>query len=418
MGGNGIRRAPAEEVGAMIPRVERLSQVFAWLGHAYMHCLTGIFLTVVLVLETEWQRPYGELIGLWTAGAFLVGVLAPLAGWLGDRWSNAGMMAVFFIGSGGAIVAAALADGPAELWPALAALGAFAAIYHPVGMSWLVRTSANRGFALGVWGVFGSVGVASAGIVAGGLATMAGWRAAFWLPGAVSLATGLLLLAAMAAGRIDDGARDRVAAPEPARGDVIRAFVVLSLTVFLGGLIYNATQIALPKAFAERAGDLFGGGVMGAGALFTLIYLAASMLQIPAGWIADRYPLRFVYAGAFACQVPLAAIAAAMAGLPFVAATAAMVMANVTAIPAENCLMARYTPSRWRGSMFGAKFVLSLGVAPVAVQLVGLLHDATGDFATLFGVVAASAAAVAVAALLLPRERSAPAAAPLPQAAE
>ena len=32
-----------------------------------------------------------------------------------------------------------------QLAAALTLMGCFAAIYHPVGMSWLVRTAANRG---------------------------------------------------------------------------------------------------------------------------------------------------------------------------------------------------------------------------------------------------------------------------------
>jgi FSR family fosmidomycin resistance protein-like MFS transporter len=402
----GASEGPREGEGTMISakRSDRLSQLFAWIGHATMHCLTGLFLTAVLALEADWHRPYGDLIALWTVGAFLVGALAPFAGWLGDRWSNAKMMTVFFLGSGLATIAAACASTPAQLGAALTALGAFAAIYHPVGLSWLVRTATNKGVALGIWGVFGSTGVAIAGVVAGGLTTLSGWRAALLIPGVVALVIGVLLLACVVAGWVVDGTRDRAPTAEPARGDVIRAFVVLSITVFLGGLIYNATQIALPKAFAERA-EFLGGGVLGAGTLFTAIYLIASLLQIPAGWLSDRYPPRLFYLAAFVVQAPFMALAAAATGLPFVFAAAAMVMANVAAIPAENVLMVRYTPLRWRGSMFGAKFVLSLGVAPFAVQLVAILHERTGDFVALFTTLALCSAGIVVAAFLLPRER-------------
>jgi hypothetical protein len=71
--------------------------------------------------------------------------------------------------------------------------------------------------------------------------------------------------------------------------------------------------------------------------------------------------------------------------------------------------MARYTPSRWRSSAFGAKFVLSLGVAPVAVQLVAWIQGTTGSFFLLFAVLAAAAAMVVVAIVALPAEAEAPA---------
>jgi len=96
-----------------------------------------------------------------------------------------------------------------------------------------------------------------------------------------------------------------------------------------------------------------------------------------------------------------------------------MVVLNVGSLPAENCLMARYTPERWRGSAFGAKFVLSLGVAPVAVQLVAWIQGATGGFFWLFAVLAAAAAVVVVAIAALPmEEESAVLASPAPGAAE
>ncbi|MQA66509.1 MAG: MFS transporter [Alphaproteobacteria bacterium] len=387
----------------------RLAQGFSLVGHAFMHMLVALFLTVVLALEREWNLPYAELIGLWTVGAFLVGAFAPLAGFLGDRWSAPGMMAVFFLGSGAATVACGFADGPAALGLGLALLGVFAAIYHPVGMAWLVRTAVNRGMALGVFGVFGSAGVALAGLVAAGLVDFFGWRAAFIVPGAVAVAIGAALVACIASGWVSDGKLDRAPQADPSRADMMRAFFVLSVTVFLGGLVYQGTQVAMPKALSLQAAALVGSGTLGAGALFTAIYLVAGVLQIAGGWLVDRYPLKWVYLWTYTFQVPLLFVAASATGIPFVLAVLLAVVLNVGSLPAENCLMARYTPSRWRSSAFGAKFVLSLGVAPVAVQLVAWIQGTTGGFFLLFAVLAAAAAMVVVAIVALPAEAEAPA---------
>ena len=53
------------------PSSARLSLVFSCIGHAYVHLFTGLYLTAVLFLERAFDRPYGELISLWTFGAFL-----------------------------------------------------------------------------------------------------------------------------------------------------------------------------------------------------------------------------------------------------------------------------------------------------------------------------------------------------------
>jgi len=385
----------------------RLAQIFSLLGHAFMHLLVALYLTVVLALERDWGLGYAELISLWTVGAFLVGALAPVAGFLGDRWSAPGMMAVFFLGAGAATIACGLATGPFGLAAALAVLGAFAAIYHPVGMAWLVQTAVNRGMAMGIFGVFGSLGVASAGLVAASLVDFVSWRAAFIVPGVVACILGAALVIAMGIGLVASVSTDRAPQAAPSRSDMLRAFIVLSLTVFLGGLIYQATQVALPKALALRVADVAGSGILGAGALFTLIYLAAGALQMAGGWLVDRYPLKWVYLWTYILQVPLIFAAASAIGVPFVVAVMVSVVLNVGSLPAENCLMARYTPARWRSSAFGAKFVLSLGVAPVAVQLVAWIQAATGNFQVLFLLLAGAAVCAVAAIMLLPAEPAA-----------
>ena len=402
----------------MTPLSARLAQGFSLIGHSYMHLLVALYLTIVLALERSWGTAYAELIGLWTAGAFLVGLMAPLAGYLGDRWSTPGMMVVFFIGAGLSTIVCGFAAGPLPLAVALGGLGFFAAIYHPVGMAWLVRSSVNRGMALGVFGVFGSGGVALAGVSAALLIDSFGWRAAFIVPGSVCLITGLALLFCLSTGAVTDDRADRGSSGEMPRADMFRAFFVLSVTVFLGGLIYQGTQVAMPKLLTLRLTGVEEGSVFAAGALFTMIYLIAGALQLAGGWLADRYPLKWVYLWTYVLQVPLLFGAAALAGVPFVVAAVLMVVLNVGSLPAENCLLARYTPARWRGSAFGAKFVLSLGVAPVAVQLVSWIQGATGEFFWLFAGLSAAGLVVVIGILYLPGEDAALAPAPLAGPAE
>jgi len=383
----------------------RLSQIFSWLGHGYMHLLVALYLTIVLALERQWGLPYDELIGLWTLGAFLVGAGAPLAGWLGDRWSMTWMMVAFFLGTGGATIAAGLATEPWHLMAALSALGLFASIYHPVGMSWLVRTARRRGMGLGILALFGTIGVAGAGALAAGLIDFVSWRAAFIVPGAVSVATGVALWLCVRAGLIVEIQEDVVPHVEASRQDAVRAFFVLSVTVFCGGLVYQATQVVMPKLFAVRLGDLLGDGTLGPGGLFTIVYLIGGVCQLAGGHLADRYPLKTVYVWFYVFQVPFLFLAAGLVGLPLVGTVTMMVILNTASLPAENSLLARYTPSRWRGTAFGAKFVLSLGVTPVAVQLAAWTYALSGGFYWLFVVLGSAAVLIIAAALLLPAER-------------
>ena len=185
----------------------RLSLGFSCAGHTFSHLFMLLYPVVVLTLEQEWGRSYESLLPLSFAGFVLFGAAALPAGWLGDRWSSSGMMAVFFLGTGASAIAAGLAQGPAQMAVALGAIGAFAAIYHPVGLAWLVRNAANRGKALGFNGVFGSLGTALAAAVAGALTDWISWRAAFLVPGAVAVAVGLVFVVLIRRGAVLDGTR-------------------------------------------------------------------------------------------------------------------------------------------------------------------------------------------------------------------
>ncbi|MGQ9370188.1 MFS transporter [Azospirillum sp. ST 5-10] len=386
----------------------RLAVAFSWVGHALMHVITGLFMTVVLVLEREWKVPYDELIRLWTLGSLMIGLTAPLAGWLGDRWSDSRMMAIFFVVTGIGSIAAGLADGTDALWIALALMGLGASIYHPIGMSWVVKNATNRGSALGYLGLFGTVGVASAAVVAGGLTDLWSWRAAFIVPGVLSLVVGAALAACIAAGLVVDRSNDVKPQPAPARGDVVRAFFVLSVTMVSAGLMFSAMQVVLPKLFEERLAGLVGGGTFGIGGLVTAVYLTAAVPQLIGGHLADRYPVKRIYVLCLLAQVPLMAALAVLAGVPLVGAAALVVIASQVQIPAESLLLARFTPGRHRGLAFGAKFILSFGAGPVAIQMVAFFYERFGGFQMLYATLSLLVGAAFLAALLLPGERREP----------
>ncbi len=415
-----VRRGPAGCNNVTMPQPSaKLAQGFSNIGHAYSHILMVLYPTVVLALEGGWGLSYGELIGLMLVGQILFGVAALPAGWLGDRWSTVGMMVLFFVGTGGSAVVAGFARDPLELAVGLSLIGLFASIYHPVGMAWLVRNAVNRGRALGANGMYGAIGLAVAPLIAGALTDMISWRAAFIIPGGTCVAVGAALYAASRLGYVADTHVDLKPQPEPGRGDVVRAFFVLSLTMTCVGLIGQAFQVMLPKLFAERMPALASDSAFGAGTLVMIVYLFAAMAQLVGGRLADRFEMRSVYIFAFMLQVPVLFVAATLAGMPLLMISITMVFINVAALPAENGLLARYTPGKWRATAYGAKFVLALGVSAAAIPLIGYIYDATGGFFWLFILLGSLAAIVFGAAWLLPGERPrAPARAPVTEAAD
>ncbi|MDH3639900.1 MAG: MFS transporter [Gammaproteobacteria bacterium] len=391
--------------------------VFSCLGHLYIHVCTAFYFVIVLALERDWQLPYHQLIEIWTLGSLMVGAAALPAGVLSDRFGAPAMMVVFFLGLGVCSIAAGLTDSTSSLMVALTGLGVFAAIYHPVGIPWLVRNAgANRGKALGFNGIFGALGAAVAGITAGFLIDVISWRAAFMVPGFVSLATGVALLAFIAKHRIPHRPTTAVTGEYHSRADLVRVFVVLLVTMFCAGLVYHTTQTALPKVFDERHGGLVGDGAFGVGLLVAGVYTAAAFMQAIGGYLADRLPLKTVYVGAILIQVPLLWLAASLGGVPLLVVAALMVMANAGALPAENMLLARYTPNARHGLAFGVKFVLSFGAAPLGVLLVSKITESSGGFYWVFALLAGVALGSVIMATWLPAAKTGPRVAVAPAA--
>jgi MFS family permease len=386
-------------------RSARLSFGFSCIGHSYSHLFAPIFYVVALSLEKELALSHGDVITLIVAGNVLYGLTAPLAGWLGDKWSSTGMMSLFFLGTGCGMILTGMVSTPFHIGLALALTGLFASIYHPVGMAWIVRIAASRGMALGVNGIFGSIGPAIAALSAGILIEWFSWRAAFIVPGILLVVTGIAFFWLVIRGSIIEPRVDRMPDAPASRHDRVRAFIVLSVTMMCTGLIYQATQPALPKIFSERLGDLTSGGVFGISIFVAMVYFSAGAIQITAGKLADKYPLKYVYMAAFVLQTPFLVLAASMSGAKLLIVAMLMVSINSGALPAENSLVARYAPSQWRGLAFGLKFILTLGVSSLGVLLEARLYDFTGDFYWLFTVLASVALVAAAAGLLLPNER-------------
>jgi MFS transporter, FSR family, fosmidomycin resistance protein len=397
-------------------RSPRLAVAFANAGHVLTHLLMLLYPTVVLALERRFALSYGELMLLALPGTVLYGAGALPAGILADRWSAERMMVLFYLGSGVGAIATGLATGPLGIAIGLGLVGLFGSIYHPVGIAWLVRNAENRGRVLGWNGIFGSIGVGIAPATAGVLTDLIDWRAAFLVPGAICLLAGGALAVAVRSGAVVAAKTDIRPEPEPQRGQVVRAFFALSITMLAAGIVYQAMTVALPKLFELRLAGLIDGGALGAGGFASLVFAEGMIMPLVGGWLADRYALKWVYVGSWLLAVPVLLLSVRLFELPLFAATMVIFSLMSLVAPAENALLVRYTPGRWRATAFGAKFVLSLGVSALGLPLVAVVFDRTGDFAWLFVVLALFATAIVAAGAFLPREpaRLGGAAAPAP----
>lgn len=384
--------------------------VYSNYAHTLTHLVTILYATAVLHLPSVFNLPYGEMLGLSSLGLVLYGVAALPAGWLGDRWSQSGMMVVFFFGIGIGSIVVGLAESVTQLFVGLTMLGLFASIYHPVGIAWLVASARKQGMTLGLNGVFGGLGGALAAPFVGLMIDHFSWREAFVIPGLLSLLGGAALIYSRRAGDVADAAADRAGkTAAPSRQAMKRAFIVLTLTMTCSGFVYAGLTNTMPKIFEGGLGDALAGNYTEIGLYVGAVIGFASLSSFAGGWLADRFSPRRVYIVLWALLiVPLVALTSALGSN--LLAMMALVVAVITAFSAaENMLVARYTPFQWRAIAYGAKFVLALGVGGVTVKLAGGLYDASGSFEFLYLLFGVAALLATISALMLPGERDSPA---------
>ena len=396
----------------------RLILFYSSLGHGLMHLMTAFYSVIVIALARSWDLPAHELLALLAPATILLGVGSLPAGWLSDRWSAPGMIVVMFFGLGVSSILCGLVPERDTLLLSLglAGIGLFGAIYHSVGIGWVIRTAREQGHAMGVNGLYGSIGLALYGIVPAVLISLWSWRAAFIAPGVVCLVAGALLLRHWRAGAVGDRPMPEAPGVRPGRAEFWRVFAILSVTMFVEGvgwqvLMYGSGLLLEGRFTAEIAGLRGYFGAMGyatevvlwVGLATSVIFILSGIAQYLLGRrVVDRYPLKATYVVAAALQI--GAMLAIATGNGFVALLGATASAIFSAMagPIENLLIARYTPSRYHGLGFGAKFVVAFGAGPLAVWLISFVQARTGSLDILFLGLAGAACVVFLVALLLP----------------
>ncbi|MGQ7794279.1 MFS transporter [Faunimonas sp. B44] len=359
---------------------------FVNLGHALDHFLLLIYPTAVLAIAAETGQSYGTLIALSTGAFVAFGLLSLPMGSLSDRFGRRTLFAAFFIGSGLSCFGLASADRPFEFALWLTVLGAFAAIYHPVGSTMLVANAGRLGRDLGINGVWGNGGAALASAVTAFLAASLGWRAAFLVPGAVCLAVGIAFLWLVPRDHARPG---QGAASAPAVRFLHPAMLMglFALAIVAGGMTFNIVTIALPKIVDERMGAEL--PLWLTGSLATTVFTVGALTQLTVGRLVDTVTLPRLFLGLSVLQPVGLGIAAFQTGTPMLFGIALAMAAIYGQVVVNDAMIARYVPGDWRARAFSVRYFLGFATSGFAVPLIAVLHGAGGFVAVLL--VAASA---------------------------
>jgi MFS family permease len=370
-------------------------------AHFADHFMMLVYATAVIVMAPEFGLSYGTGIAL-SAGLFACfGLFSLPAGWLADRWSRRHMLAVFWLGGGVSLILTGLSTTPWHLVIAMTVMGVFAAIYHPVGTAMLISVAGASGRTfgrtLGLNGVFGNLGVASAPLVTGLLLDLSGWRWAFVLPGLIMMAFGLAYVMAVPRGTAAPG-RTEASAARPANALNLRLVaVIVGLTVFAGGFTFNTVTVALPQFVIEELPG-FTTALAYAGAIATGIYLAGAVTQLIVGRLVDRFPLGVTFVALALLQVAGFSGMALLSG-PAALASAAMSLSAVYGqVIINDLIIARNVSDRWRSRAYAMRYTLGFAASAAVVPLIAIIHRPETGYGPVFLIMTGFALLIAASA--------------------
>src|ERR1700726_2414921 len=370
-------------------------------AHFIDHYSMLIFAAAVIVMGPALGMSYSELLPYATPGFVAFGAGSLLTGWLGDRWSRRHMMVIFFAGIGASMIAVGLVQTKLQLGATLLSIGLFASIYHPVGTAIIVSYADSLGREMGLNGVWGNLGVASAALVTGVVGQYLGWGWAFIIPGVVTVLIGVAFMRSVVH-EDRSGHRQAAAQARVAKDDMWRVIVALLIVVIAISTTFNAVTVALPKLFAERLSDLTKSPAL-LGVIAACVYVFGAMTQYTIGKLIDRHSLKAVSLPLSFMLAPFLYLAATLSNLPLILVSIRIVMGAFGQVTVNDAMIGKYTTEEWRSRAYAVRYFIGFTAARASVGLVAWLYE-QGGFVTMLHAFAGLCLFAIAAALILPAE--------------
>ena len=376
---------------------------YLYFSHFLDHFVMLIFAKAAYDAGLYFDLSYGETIQLGTLGFVLFGLVSPLAARLADYYSRSLLMVVFHFGLGICAVAISFSQTANHLLIGLAGLGAFASIFHPVGIAMLLKNPNKIGFRLGLNGVFGNMGVAAAPLMTGILIFYYDWRTAFLVSGVLCVIYGVVFVVSLRPEINNDIKNDNTGQEVGFSEGWALVLFALAISTTVGGFIFAAVTFLIPRYFEVYMSNL-SLSIALTGVLASLVYAFSSFSQVGVGWLIDRVsPKRVLFCMALGQIVFIFFASLFSDWILFIFMTMAVCFV-FGQIPITDAIMVRYVPDDWRNRVLSIKFVLNLGVGASVLPVCSFLLSSGYQLSDLFSFMSFSAVVILGASLLLPSQ--------------
>ncbi|WP_158521046.1 MFS transporter [Fuerstiella marisgermanici] len=390
-------------------------------AHALVHLLEQSVASVEQVISADFQLTIEQSGFMGFALRLPYGIGAFFAGLLADRFGEKRILVLYLLGS--AVVAASfmVTSTSSVLYAQMFSMGAFASMYHPAGLALLANqtTPAERSRALGLHGVFGSLGIASAPFLAGFMLSLrpGDWRGYYLLLSIISGSLGFLVWGLLKPVRHDDKAtlgmaKSADASSEPAsqaRPSMpfqIWPYVLLVIGTALSGVVYGGVLHFLPRYLKEAGAmgwlETFVGHSISEAALgnyaAALALVCGAFGQWTAGRLAKPAKLPMMLSLVYAANVPFLLWMTFAEGGQRLLAACLWAFIHFMNQPLYNSLLPEFLPSRRRSVGFGFSNMMGFGVGAVGPPLVAQFDERFADYTYSYSALAV----LALIAALLP----------------
>lgn len=352
--------------------------------HFLCHFFILVFPAVTIPMTKSLGIPLEDVLKLSFLMYLSYGLFALPVGLLVDHWQAKGMLVIGLLLMGTGYLLSGLRPDPSTLYLSLGIVGVGASVYHPAGMALISKTVRRRGYALGINGVFGNLGIATAPLVTGLLTWLTSWETAFVILGFTGVGTGI----ALAFVPVDEAIDPVVSRSDGDGTNLIKYFLILCLALVCGGIAYRGNMILLPAYFELKTTffhdaiaslsfiKLAGTATLAATILTSLVLMTGMFGQVFGGKLADRIDLRRAYLLVHGASLPFILLMAFTSEYLLALCAGAYVFFSLGMQPVENSLIAAFTPRRWRSTSFAMKFILNFGVGASVIYIVGPIKNA------------------------------------------
>ncbi len=365
-------------------RYEKRVVFYSASAHALIHMLELSYAAVLVILKFEFNSNLFLLGLVANLAAFAFGAGALPAGVLSDKFGSKRIGMACLATAGATAVLVALSPSVYMLAASLTALGLAIGLYHPAGMSFIGRGVRQRSLALGFNGVGGNLGVALAPVFAASVATLWGWRTAYWILGILAfiLLVTMLRIAPVREEEAPQEIAQKATAPAKTDGRVlILTLIALYVSYMFTGLIYRGAVTFLPAYIGERVefaplNSL--SSVVKGGSFTTIILLFGVGGQYLGGYLGQRIALERLLIPVTVGLTPALFLMGATSGLALVVVASVFAFCNFMGQPIYSALIAKYTPHHWQGRSYGISYFATFGGGSFSAGLAGYIAQNQG----------------------------------------